>query len=284
MSKNKYLYISDLDGTLLNSHKQISEFTRQTLNSLIDKGVHFSVATARTVASSVKILSGLQLNVPVILMNGVAIYDVLDHKYIKIETISPEIAYGILDILKKHNITGFLYSIANEKLNIYYESLATAALQEYHDEHAIKYEKKFEHIASFANVIRKGEVIYFTLMGEQECLVELLADLNKLPEIDAMLSSDVYIKNLWYLEIHSTNASKYNAAKYLSEYCGFDKIIGFGDNFNDVPLYKACDEFFAVANAVDELKVMATGIIGDNNSDAVSKFIATRENPLRLCK
>jgi len=71
------LYISDLDGTLLNSRKQISEFTKETLNVLIDNDVHFSVATARTAASSVKILSGLQLNVPVILMNGVAIYDVL---------------------------------------------------------------------------------------------------------------------------------------------------------------------------------------------------------------
>jgi len=175
-----------------------------------------------------------------------------------------------------------MYSIANNKLSAYYESLDTADLTEYHDERVIKYGKKFEHITSFADVILKGEVVYFTLMGEQEYLTLLLADLNKLPDVDAMLSSDVYRESLWYLEIHSTHASKYNAVKYLREYCGFDKIIGFGDNFNDIPLYKACDEFFAVANAINELKVMATGIIGDNNSDGVPKFIVARENLSRL--
>ncbi|WP_378953594.1 Cof-type HAD-IIB family hydrolase [Pelosinus sp. sgz500959] len=280
--KNKYLYISDLDGTLLNGHKQISEFTKQTLNSLIDKGIDFSVATARSAASAVKILSDLQLKIPIILLNGVGIYDVLDHRYLKIEKIETNTAYGILDVLEKYNSTGFMYNIVNGKLNTYYECLATPYLQEYHDERVIKYGKKFKHVSSLTDVIMAGEVIYFTLMGEQQYLEMLIDDLKKLPAIDVMLSSDVYRENLWYLEIHSTNASKYNAVKYLRDHYGYDKIIGFGDNFNDIPLYKACDEFFAVQNAIGELKDIATGVIGDNHSDGVAKFIAARESLTRL--
>ena len=76
--------------------------------------------------------------------------------------------------------------------------------------------------------------------------------------------------------MYSKTASKYNAVNYIRDYCGFDRIIGFGDNFNDIPLLKACDEFYAVSNAVYELKEKLTGILVDNNSDGVAKFIVAR--------
>jgi hydroxymethylpyrimidine pyrophosphatase-like HAD family hydrolase len=44
-----------------------------------------------------------------------------------------------------------------------------------------------------------------------------------------------------------------------------------------LPLLRACDEFYAVSNAVEELKKKANGIIDDNNSDGVAKFIYRRE-------
>ena len=68
------LFISDLDGTLLNGNAEVTEFTRDTLNRLMAKGLNFTAATARTLASAGKILSGLDLKLPVILMNGVLIY------------------------------------------------------------------------------------------------------------------------------------------------------------------------------------------------------------------
>ena len=77
------LFISDLDGTLLNGNAEVTEFTRDTLNRLMAKGLNFTAATARTLASAGKILSGLDLKLPVILMNGVLIYDMAEKKYVK---------------------------------------------------------------------------------------------------------------------------------------------------------------------------------------------------------
>ena len=42
----KTLYVSDLDGTLLNSSQTTSEYTNNVINALADKGVLFSYATA----------------------------------------------------------------------------------------------------------------------------------------------------------------------------------------------------------------------------------------------
>ena len=80
------LFISDLDGTLLNGNAEVTEFTRDTLNRLMAKGLNFTAATARTLASAGKILSGLDLKLPVILMNGVLIYDMAEKKYVKINS------------------------------------------------------------------------------------------------------------------------------------------------------------------------------------------------------
>lgn len=45
------LYISDLDGTLLDRETTLSRYSRDTLNALMDQGLLFTVASARSVAS-----------------------------------------------------------------------------------------------------------------------------------------------------------------------------------------------------------------------------------------
>lgn len=272
----KSLYISDLDGTLLNSDKEISKFTRETLNSLIANGVHFSIATARTAATAVRILSGVNINVPVVLMNGVIIYDICRSKYIKTEAIPVHTANAVIDILKEYEITGFMYAIFNDSLVTYYENLYSKALKDFHDERVMKYNKYYEQVDSFSSKTARDRIIYFSLIDEYERLSIVLNGLRNQTDVNMVLYRDIYAENLWYLEIFSKNASKYNAVKYLREYCNFDRVIGFGDNLNDIPLFKACDESYAVSNAVDELKEKATGVIGDNNSDGVARFVAER--------
>ena len=64
------LYVSDLDGTLLNSDVKISENSKNIINSLIDKGMNFTVATARSLVSASDKIEGLNLKLPVVVYNG----------------------------------------------------------------------------------------------------------------------------------------------------------------------------------------------------------------------
>lgn len=273
----KNLYISDLDGTLLRSDKELSSYTKDTLNALISGGIHFSIATARSPATAIKILEGLNINVPVVLMNGVVVYDLVQMKYVKVEAISASVSQYILAILKKHNITGFMFTVSDNEQITYYENLCTDVMKAHHDERVIKYNKPFIKLESFMEKAMEGNVIYFSFMDVYEKLHGVQTELNKHEEIDSVLYRDVYNKDIWFLEIHSKRASKYNAIKYLRESFGYETIIGFGDNLNDLPLFKACDECYAVSNAVDEVKDRANGIIDDNNSDGVAKYIFQRE-------
>ena len=63
MKNNKTLYVSDLDGTLLDNDSQLSQGTIDTLNHIIvEQGGLFTVATARTPATVVPLLQ--QVSVP----------------------------------------------------------------------------------------------------------------------------------------------------------------------------------------------------------------------------
>ena len=275
--KREVLYISDLDGTLLTSNRELTNYSKETLNKMIDMGLHFSVATARSSATALKILEDLNLKVPVILMNGVVIYDIAHKKYLKLETISTETAMSIINIFKKHEINGFMYTIFNEEQITYYENLSTQPLKNFHDERVTKYKKAFERVDNFMDKAVESNIIYFSFMDLYERLYIMYSELKEYQDIEAVIYRDVYNENIWFLEIHSKNASKYNAVKYLRDKFNYKKIIGFGDNLNDLPLLKACDEFYAVSNSVEELKITADGIIEDNNCDGVVKFIHKRE-------
>lgn len=273
----KTLYISDLDGTLLNPEKEVSAYTKSAINAFIAQGGSFTAATARSAASCVKILSGLDIRVPAVLMNGAVIFDLAERSYVKTEIISYEPAHSIIGILREHEISGFMYAVYQGNLITYYENLEARALKDFYDERVLKYYKSFEQVSSFEEKLIGNNIIYFTLIDGYEKLLAVYNSLKTNPDIDMALYRDNYGYRPWYLEVFSVGASKYNAVKYLREYGQYGRIVGFGDNYNDIPLLKACDEFYSVSNAVDELKALSTAVIGSNTEDAVARFIIERE-------
>jgi HAD superfamily hydrolase (TIGR01484 family) len=84
--KNKIaenLYITDLDGTLLNQDGELSDYTKNVLKSLIEKGVQFSIATGRPLSLVSKVFDDITLTVPLVISNGVLVYDMTTKQYVK---------------------------------------------------------------------------------------------------------------------------------------------------------------------------------------------------------
>ncbi len=67
--------------------------------------------------------------------------------------------------------------------------------------------------------------------------------------------------------------SKANAIKQLQALMMCERLVVFGDGKNDIDMFQLADEGYAVQNAVDELKSIATGIIENNDSDGVAKWL-----------
>jgi len=139
----KTLYISDLDGTLLHPNVELSEKSIRIINELIEQGMLFSVATARSIASVKPILEKVSISVPIILMNGVGIYDLHKNDYIKVEVFPRESIDLLMDVIRSNHLKGFAYTINNGVMSTYYEDLSTKALQDFYQERVDRYQKKF---------------------------------------------------------------------------------------------------------------------------------------------
>lgn len=263
------LYISDLDGTLLNEDKKISPHSKSLINSAINLGANFSIATARTPGTIVDILHGLNINTPVIIMNGAAIYNIKQNKYIHYTLLDNSIIDKLVFLINKHNIKSFIYTIKNNFLYVYYDDLSSSFQLEFFNARKDSKYKKFIK----SSLPNNSNVLYFTMMDYKSKIDSLYDEIKHIPNISIAKYRDVYNDKVYILEIYDASCSKANAINYLKDNFKFDKIICFGDNSNDISMFEISDESYAIENAVEELKNKATKIIGSNTSDSVAKYI-----------
>ena len=270
-AKLKRLCISDLDGTLLDPKPEITAHTAEVINSLTAGGMYFTFATARSIYSAIPITSALDINVPCILMNGVSIYDIKNKSYIKSEFIDPAVSAELLRIYKRHGVECFMYRIDDGALTCYYEKLTSRVMRSFAEVRKHEYKKPFVQcrLEDYAD----GYTVYFTTRGHYEELLPVKLEAEKIEGIDHAFYLDVY-DDSWYLELFSHKASKSNGLRFLREKYGFDEIVAFGDNLNDLPMFAEADIKIAVGNARDEVKAAADIVIGTNSEDGVARWLA----------
>ena len=126
------------------------------------------------------------------------------------------------------------------------------------------------NIVTEAEQLYEGNIFYFTCIDEKEKLEPLYEKYKDM--YHCVFQKDIYSGEQW-LEIMPAAVTKANAIKQLQEYLSCDKVVVFGDAINDLEMFQAADECYAVANAAPELKEIATQIIGGNNEDGVVKWL-----------
>lgn len=274
----KTLYISDMDGTLLQSNGTLSDYSKEKLNEFYKKGIPFSVATARSMISAMPILKGVHFAAPIVLMNGVFVYDTETKKAVKYHEIEHSVLQEILDLFYEKNLHPFMFLYSDDyKLSIKYTEFDNDGMKEFYDERVDLLDGRFTQTNDLT-IIEKGQhPVYVNYYALPEFLDEVVEKLKEIPQIDFAYYKDSYSDD-WLIEIYSHTASKANGAKEVKEIVGADEITAFGDNLNDIIMLKGADTAVAVENAVPQVKEIADVIIGNNNDNSVIKYIIEKEN------
>ncbi|MBR1599202.1 MAG: HAD family hydrolase [Lachnospiraceae bacterium] len=268
----KRLFVSDLDGTLLNRSALLNEETIEIINSCIEGGMDFTISTARTPSNALKILKPLKLSLPITLMNGALVYDVANGRYIKEEYLDELVVMVILGLVKTRGLSCFLYGVKDGVLTAYYDSVESKSLTYFRNERIMKYDEKFVEVDDLS-LIAKDKVLYCVLREPKEMLEGLGRELTVVRGVKAEFYPDVYNSEYYMLDIYSEAASKKDAIDMLRKQGGYDSVIGFGDNLNDKALLEACDYFYAVSNAHPEIQNMADAVIPSNEENGVARYL-----------
>ena len=269
----KTLYISDMDGTLLQSNGKMSEYTKEKLNDFYKKGIPFSVATARSMVSATPLLEGVHFAAPIVLMNGVFVYDTETKKAVKYHKIEHSALQKILDCFYEKNLHPFMFLYSDDyKLSIKYTEFDNDGMKEFYDMRVDMLEGRFTQTDDLTDIPQGQHPVYVNYYALPALLDEVVEKLKLIPQIDFAYYKDSYSDD-WLVEIYANTASKANGAKEVKEIIGADSITAFGDNLNDLVMLKGADRAVAVSNAVNEVKKIAHITIGTNNDDSVVKFI-----------
>lgn len=265
----KTLYVSDLDGTLLRGDQQLSQFTIDTLRELVARGMIFSYATARSLITASQATAGLTLNIPVIIYNGSFVVESATGKHLLSNAFTAEESTCILDTILGRGVYPIVYSF-----------IEGAEKFSYCHQHESRGTKIFndtrrgdirDNPVDDAKDLYLGEVFHITCIDEPERLLPLYeAFKDRYP---CVYHRDIYSGEQW-LEIQPLGATKAQAILALKDLLGCDRLVCFGDGKNDISMFEIADECYAVQNADEALKCMATATIESNECDGVVRWLA----------
>lgn len=264
------LFVSDLDGTLMRSDKTISDYSAGVINRLIEQGVLFTYATARSIQSAMEITGALKLSLPAVTRNGTVLADNSSGRMIKKAVFSTEEVGLIKEWLTELPRCGFVSCyVGDEMIKVYHGGSLSAGMEEYVLEH--KDDPRMKRVESTGEMF-SGEAGYITLIDEKEKLQDAYERMKEYPGWECVFGKDAY-SDLFWLEICPECCTKATALLKLKEKAGADRLVVFGDSVNDIPMFRIADEAYAVENADVTLKQIATAVIGSNDDDAVARFL-----------
>lgn len=270
MNKIKMIGL-DLDGTLLNNRKELTERTIQALKSAMEQGVEIVISTGRPITGVPKHLlefSGIRY---VISSNGGRVIDQYTQELLYECPVQYETAERILKIVKEYDTLceiyfdgkGYVQKDELEKVTHYLRNPA---------------------MANYILTTREGIDSVWEKMDEMrghglDKVHAIFADENELEEarIRVYESEDVIISGSLgnNLEMNAPGVHKGIALLRLGEKLGIarEEIMAFGDGDNDIEMLKAAGVGVAMANASEEVKSAADLVTESNEEDGVAQMI-----------
>lgn len=271
----KTLYVTDLDGTLLNAHSRISQYSLDVINSLVEQGMLFTYATARSIVSASVVAEGLSARTPVITYNGQRIVCPATGETLASVGFTLEEMERGREILEQCEISPLVHAYINGIEKASWDiSRENEWLKSYREERGD--DPRFRLLED-ENGLYDGEIFYFTCTGSREEMLPAYEMFQKDDRFTCTFSRELY-RPEYLFEVMPQKATKAHAILTLKELWNCGRVVSFGDAMNDIPMFRISDECYAVSNAVPELKTLATGIIGSNEEDGVAKWLLEHAN------
>ncbi len=266
--KRKILFL-DLDGTLLNDAKEITDGNRKALEQALALGHRVVVATGRPLISALAQNKRLGLTASgcyVIAYNGGMVYDVHGEQVIYQHTLDRHTALAAIRLADKHHVHVQTYD--NE----------CVVVEPHCDDEAVR---RYCRIIKIEHKVTDDLDAYLTY-DPPKVLAISFEDRASIEGLERELNEQLggrmncFFSSHYYLEIVPSGMNKGNAIRRMCEQLGMDVAdsIAVGDEANDLAMLSAAGVGVAMANGIDAVKAVADYVTtNDNNHDGIAEVV-----------
>lgn len=256
----------DLDDTLLDKNKNISEENKEAIKYVNEKGGMVCIASGRHIESTKKYWNMIDANRYIIYSNGAGIYDCYENENIFLADIEKDICLNLYNYAMQNNVcirfdTPYGRYITDEKYIINIEILITEEI---------------------IDLISNNKILQISILStEEENRTKVINYINE------NIPKTVKIENVFMtgksneffaINIVNTNVSKGNAIYGLCKFLKIDinDVIAIGDGVNDISMIKNAGLGVAMENAEPEVKAVAKEITGNCNESGVAQILRSK--------
>lgn len=269
------LYVTDLDGTLLDNAERVSPTTVEIINGLVASGLWFTIATARAPQTALPLLADLDLRLPIIFMNGALIIDPMSGQTISSNVLAAPVARRIVGGYLDRGLRPFVYALdAAGRQHVYYQGIDNVCEEDYVSRRLAAGDGRFRLVNDFHAALDEA-VLAINAIDTPHRLGPIAAELSDDPDIFAHFGPDIYVPGFVWLEVCHPRANKGDAVRFVKHHVGAQRLVCFGDNANDLEMFAVADESYAVANAHAATICAASGVIGANGEHGVAVYLQT---------
>lgn len=253
----------DIDGTLLNSAKQVTDATAAILRAARQEaGVRIVLATARPPRSVMSIYNELELDTPLINYNGALVYDPPAGRVLMHRPIACKTSRQIIDLARS------VYPevvVSAEILDRWYTDRFDPA---YVTETGRRFRPNV--VAPVSQWLTQA-VTKLLLLGEPEDLEKLAGAITT-----KFLHQVTIVQTEWHLlQITHATVSKAQALRVVAAELGVssEQVMAIGDNANDVGMLKWAGIGVAMGNAPAGVMAAADYVTDHHDADGAAKAI-----------
>ncbi len=262
---NKKILVLDLDGTLLNSQKEITAKTKAAITNLMEKGHHCMLASGRPTPGMYHIAEELEFSkygAYLLSFNGAKVIKFDTKEVVYQQKFDASIAGELYDFAKEHNCGILTY---NDQ-----EILSGNGVDEYVEIESRINRLSIQELDDFKHQIPK-EVNKCLLTAEPELAakyVELLNDKYK-------GSLSIYRSEPFFIEVMPQNIDKAATLHNILPLLNMEQkdTVCCGDGYNDISMIEYADIGVAMENARDKVKEKADIITKSNDEDGLIPII-----------
>lgn len=252
--------VIDIDGTFIDSKERIPAENLEVLRELESRGLRVIFASGRMLVSVKKFISEISdKEHPIIAYNGAVVH--VNGKNIFSQELPQDTAVRIVKRVLRDSI--YIQAYVDDRLIVPGDC---EEARSYASHSGVDYTV----VEDLTEYLSRHSTTKLLIIAPSEQIDSLRQEFSKLfPEVDFVRSFGTY------LDIVPKGVSKGEALKVLCDYLEIDekKLIAFGDNDNDAPLFECCGFSVAVANATQRAKDAADVIAPSNDKAGFAKVM-----------